>query len=42
MINFLDNTPNQPYKFKTKFWVEINDESREAYELAKLRLELQS
>ena len=23
----LDNTPNQPSKFKTKNWVEINDES---------------
>ena len=26
-INLLDNTPNQPYKFKTKNWVEIDDES---------------
>ena len=25
IINFLDNTPNQPSKFKTKNWVEIND-----------------
>ena len=25
--NLLDNTPNQPSKFKTKNWVEINDES---------------
>ena len=25
-INLLDNTPNQPSKFKTKNWVEINDE----------------
>ena len=23
--NFLDNKPNQPSKFKTKNWVEIND-----------------
>ena len=23
----LDNTPNQPTKFKTKNWVEINDDS---------------
>ena len=22
----LDNTPNQPSKFKTKNWVEINDD----------------
>ena len=27
----LDITPNQPSKFKTKNWVEINDESRETY-----------
>ena len=23
-INLLDNTPNQPTKFRTKNWVEIN------------------
>ena len=28
IINLLDKTPNQPSKFKTKNWVEINDESR--------------
>ena len=27
MINLLDNTSIQPSKFKTKNWVEINDES---------------
>ena len=27
IINLLDNMPNQPSKFKTKNWVEINDES---------------
>ena len=27
----LENTPNQPIKFKTKNWVEINDESRGTY-----------
>ena len=26
-INLLDNTPNQPNKFRTKNCVEINDES---------------
>ena len=26
IINLLNNTPNQPSKFKTKNWVEINDE----------------
>ena len=24
----LDNTPNQPFKFRTRNWVEIKDESR--------------
>ena len=27
VINLLDNTTNQPSKFRTKNWVEINDES---------------
>ena len=31
IINLFDNTPNQPSKFKTKNWVEINDESRGTY-----------
>ena len=26
--NLLDNASNQPFKFRTKNWVEINDESR--------------
>ena len=30
-INLLDNTPNQPTKFRTKHWFEINDESRGTY-----------
>ena len=25
IINFLENTPNQPTKFRTKNWVEINE-----------------
>ena len=28
IINLLDNTPNQPTKFKTKIWVEINGDLR--------------
>ena len=28
IINLLDNTPNQSPKFKTKNWVEMNDESK--------------
>ena len=31
IINLLDNTVNQPSKFNTKNWVEINYESRGAY-----------
>ena len=31
IINLLDNTPNQPSKFRTKTWVEINDDSRRTY-----------
>ena len=31
LINLLDNTPNQPSKFRTKNWVGRNDESRGTY-----------
>ena len=31
IINLLDNTPNQPTKFRTKNWVEINVESQGMY-----------
>ena len=31
IINLLENLSNQPSKFRTKNWVEINDESRGAY-----------
>ena len=31
LIDLLDNTPNQPSKFKTKNWVEVNDDERGAY-----------
>ena len=30
-MNLLDNTPNQPSKFRTRNWVEINDDSRGTY-----------
>ena len=30
-INLLDNKSNQPSKFRTKNWVEINDKSRGTY-----------
>ena len=26
IINLLENTSNQPSKFRTKSWVEVNDE----------------
>ena len=31
IIHMFDNTPNQPSKFRTKNWVEVNDESRGTY-----------
>ena len=31
IANLLDDASNQPSKFKTRNWVEINDESRETY-----------
>ena len=35
IANLLDNASNQPSKFRTKNWVEINDESREIYAVNK-------
>ena len=31
ITDLLDNTSNQPFKFKAKNWVETNDESRGTY-----------
>ena len=31
MINLLENAPNQPSKFRTRDWIEINDDIRGAY-----------
>ena len=31
IMNLLDNTPNQPSKFKTKNWIETNDDTRGTY-----------
>ena len=31
IINLLDNTPNQPTKFRTKNWGEMNDDERGVY-----------
>ena len=32
IANLIDDTSNQPSKFRTKNWVEINDESRGRYD----------
>ena len=32
IINLLDDTTNQPSKFRTRNWVEINDESKGRYD----------
>ena len=29
----LENTANQPSKFRTKSWVEVNDQSRRTYNI---------
>ena len=31
MIHLLEKTPNQPSNFRTKNWVEVNNESRRTY-----------
>ena len=31
IINSLDDTMNQPFKFRTRNWIEINDKSRGDY-----------
>ena len=31
IANLIDDTPNQPSKFRKRNWVEINDESRGTY-----------
>ena len=31
LINLLENAPYQPSKFKTRNWIEINDDVRGAY-----------
>ena len=37
IANLLDNTSNQPSKFRTRNWVEINDESRGNYANSDIR-----
>ena len=31
LINLLENTPNQLSKFRTKYWIEVNNQSRGVY-----------
>ena len=41
IINVLENTPNQPRKFRTKCWVEVNDKSRGTYNVnSQIKLKL--
>ena len=37
IINLLDETTNQPSKFRTRNWVEINDESKGRYDNSNIR-----
>ena len=42
IINLLDNKPNQPSKFRTKNWVEVNDELCGMYNVkSQIKLKLQ-
>ena len=38
IINLLDVTTNQPSKFRTRNWVEINDKSKGNYDNSNIRL----
>ena len=31
IMNLMDHSPNEPSKFRTKSWVDVNDESRGKY-----------
>ena len=37
IINLLDDTRNQPSKFRTRSWIEINDESKERCDNSNIR-----
>ena len=42
IANLTNNASNQPSKFRTNNWVEINDESRETYSVnSQIKLKLQ-
>ena len=36
-MNLLDDTSNQPPKFRTRDWVQINDESKGRYDNSNIR-----
>ena len=40
IINLLDDTTNQPSKFRTRSWVETNDESKRRYDNTNIRFEM--
>ena len=40
IINLLDNTMNQLSKFRTRTWVEINNESKEKYDNSNIRFKM--
>ena len=37
IINLLDHTSNQPSKFRTRNWIEINDESWGKYDNSNIK-----
>ena len=42
IINWPDNAYNQPTKFRTKSWIEINDDARGTYDAnSQIKLKLQ-
>ena len=40
IINLLDDTTNQPSKFRTRNWVEINDESKGRYDNSNIKFKM--
>ena len=40
ILNVLDDTTNQPPKFRTRNWVQINDESRGRYDDSSIRFKI--
>ena len=41
IANLLDSASNQPFKFRTRNWVEIKDESRGTYTSNDIKFKLQ-